>query len=319
VAEAWRALDRPSAFALVEYGAGSGALAAALLEGLRDEEPDLLDALAYVPIEIGQARLAELHDRLATAGLAHVLDLEPAATTGVTIANEYLDALPVHAVERRGDALVEIHVTLGPDDTLVEEAHPPEMPALADRLAAEGIVLGDGQRVEICLGIDDWADDVTIRLERGVVLVIDYGAPAVDLYGPARPAGTLMAYARHRAHDDPLIAIGRQDLTAHVDFTAVERALEARGWRTLGLASQSAFLVGSGMEEVLAGMRERAADLESQLALRSAVGRLLDPRATGAFRVLGATRSVVPPPALAGFGGRGLVPTRAWTSLRSDR
>jgi SAM-dependent MidA family methyltransferase len=290
VAEAWRALDRPSAFALVEYGAGSGALAAALLDGLRDEEPDLLETLTYLPIEIGEARLSELHDRLAAAGLAHVLRDGPAPTTGVAIANEYLDALPVHLVEQRGGALVEIHVGLGPDDRLREESHPPSTPALADRLAAEGITLADGQRAEVCLAIDEWADDLSGRLERGLALVIDYGAEATDLYGPSRPAGTLMAYAGHRAHDDPLVAIGRQDLTAHVDLTAVRRALETRGWRPLELTSQSAFLVEAGMEAALARHRERATDLEAQLALRSAVGRLLDPRATGGFRVLRAKR-----------------------------
>jgi SAM-dependent MidA family methyltransferase len=101
-----------------------------------------------------------------------------------------------------------------------------------------------------------------------------------------------MAYSGHRAHADPFVGIGRQDLTAHVDFTAVEAALGARGWRSLGLTRQSAFLMASGMESVFARQRERADSLEGQLALRSAAGRLLDPRMTGSFQVLEARRSI---------------------------
>ncbi|HLA15872.1 MAG TPA: SAM-dependent methyltransferase [Candidatus Limnocylindrales bacterium] len=292
VAESWRACGRPTEFTIVEYGAGTGALAAALLDGIREDEPALAATVTYVPIEIGEPRLAELRDRLTTAGHAHTLRDGPMPTTGIAIANEYLDALPVHIVERSAEELVELRVVVGSDDALALLPTEPSTPGLARRLEDEGVALAEGQRAEICLGLDAWADDLSSRLDTGAILVIDYGVLAADLYGPSRPAGTLMAYAGHRAHDDPLVGIGRQDLTAHVDFTAVRAALEARGWRPLGITTQAELLVASGMETVLVRYRELATDVETLLALRSAAARLLDPRATGGFRVLGAARGV---------------------------
>jgi SAM-dependent MidA family methyltransferase len=289
-ADAWRIAGSPDAFAIVDYGAGSGALGQALLEALPDEAETLASAARYVPIEINEHRLAELWRRFDDAGLGHGPAIGDAPTVGVAIANEYLDALPVHLIEQHDGRLSELYVAIGPDDRLVLEPDDPSTPTLAARLDDERISLTDGQRAEICLAIDAWADDVSGRLERGSLLVIDYGAVASDLYGSSRPAGTLMAYAGHRAHDDPLVGIGRQDLTAHVDFTAVEHALAARGWGVRPLVTQAEFLIAVGMETVLARFRERAADIEAQLALRSAAGRLLDPRATGGFRILEAGR-----------------------------
>ncbi len=143
-----------------------------------------------------------------------------------------------------------------------EIAGPPSTPALAERLASEGVELPDGARAEICLAIDGWLDDASARVGRGFGLVIDYGRRATELYGPARAGGTLRAYSGQRAHDDPFVAIGRQDLTAHVDFTAVERAAAERGWRTLGLTTQARFLVGAGLEShpPLAAGRSRPRD-----------------------------------------------------------
>jgi SAM-dependent MidA family methyltransferase len=292
VAEVWRAANSPDRFAIVEYGAGSGALAVSLLAALADEEEALARAAVYIPIELNEHRLAEVRARLASADLAAALGSQPPPSSGIAIANEYLDALPVHVVEQHQGRLVEIHVGVSSERELIEGRGDLSSPALAARLSTEGIDLADGQRAEICLGLTGWADDVACRLEQGVVLAIDYGAEATELYGPTRPAGTLLAYAGHRAHANPFVSIGRQDLTAHVDMTAVAAALATAGWRVLGGTSQAVFLVGSGMEEVLVRLRARAPDIESHLALRSATGRLLDPRATGAFRVLAAARGM---------------------------
>jgi SAM-dependent MidA family methyltransferase len=301
VTDTWRAAGSPSRFAVVEYGAGSGALAASLLDGLADEDEALLEAVHYVPLEVNVHRQVELSERLAAAGFAHLLRDEPPPAIGIALANEYLDALPVHVVEQGVRRLLEVFIDVGPDGGLVPTAGTPSTPDLAARLLDESVSLSDGQRAEICLGLDAWAADAANRIERGVAIVIDYGAPAAELYVPSRSAGTLMAYSGHRAHGDPLVGIGHQDLTAHVDLTAVEDALAAAEWRPLGHTSQAAFLVGAGMEEVLARFRARAADLGGQLALRSAAGRLLDPRATGAFRVLAAARDMPDTFGLPGF------------------
>ena len=128
---------------------------------------------------------------------------------------------------------------------------------------------------------------------RGFATILDYGAPASELYGPARHDGTLRAYSGQRAHADPYVAIGRQDLTAHVDFSAVERAAAAHGWRSLGLTTQAEFLVGSGFGEMYAArLADPAIEPEAYLALRASAARLLDPRALGGFRVLVLARGV---------------------------
>jgi SAM-dependent MidA family methyltransferase len=184
-----------------------------------------------------------------------------------------------------GGDLLERFVTLGPGGTLATELSRPSTPALAARLASEGVALAPGQPAEICLAIDAWVARATAPLERGLLLVIDYGAEAADLYTPSR-GSTLRAYHRHRVHDDPLVAIGRQDLTAHVDLTALERAAVAAGLATLRRTTQAQYLSDLGLGELLVGLQSTpGASLESYLEARSAVVRMLDPRATGGFAV----------------------------------
>jgi SAM-dependent MidA family methyltransferase len=307
--ETWRTLDRPDPFYLVEYGAGTGALAEAVIRGLETDRSGLRAALRYEPVEVSAAHLELIHDRLAKAGLGDAIAADaraavgPAATaasvawaprTGAILANEFLDALPVHRVEMADGELLELLVTWDePAGRFTEVAGEPATPALAERLAAEGVSLAEGARAEIGLEIGPWLDDATKRLERGYAVVIDYGRRAAELYGPDRAGGTLRAYSGQRAHGDPFVAVGRQDLTAHVDFSAVESAAAERGWRTIGLTTQAHYLLGAGLEEVLrAHQADPGLDAPAYLALRASVMRLLDPRALGDFRVLVLGRGV---------------------------
>lgn len=291
VADAWERLDRPEPFALREYGAGTGALAVAILDGLAHERADLARVLRYDPIEVEPGRLETIAARLASAGhaAAFASDAPPIEEpiTGMVIANEVLDALPTHRVVSRGGALREIAVGWE-DGAFVDVETATSTPALAERLAAEGVTLAEGQRAEICLALDTWIAGVAAGLERGVVLLIDYGYPAEMLYDPVRRRdGTLRAYLRHRVHDDPYIHIGRQDLTAHVDVTAVERAAVAAGLSHLGTTTQAEFLVGLGTESLLQAIQaDPATTIEDYIGVRSALLRLLDPAAMGRFRVM---------------------------------
>jgi SAM-dependent MidA family methyltransferase len=311
--ETWRRLGEPERFVLREYGAGDGTLALAILDGLRRDGSGLAPALAYRPVEVEPRRLEAIGTRLAEAGFAAALDApadprEP--VVGAVVANEVLDALPVHRVRRRGDALVEIAVGLD-DERLVEVDVLPTTPALAERLAAEGIDLVDGQTAEICLALDGWVADAAAGLARGLLLLIDYGAPATELYDPVRRrGGTLRAYLRHRVHDDPYAHIGRQDLTAHVDVTAVERAAAAGGLEHLATTTQAEFLVGAGTHELLRAIQtDPATTIEEYLTVRSALMRLLDPAAMGRFRVMAFGRAWPAGPPLAAFAFR--IPERA--------
>ncbi len=313
--EVYRRLGSPGRFVVREYGAGSGTLGLTILQAIAGEgrlgevaaSPALARAIRYAPVEINPYRRAELIDRLTGAGFggALELDLTPGvAVPGAVVANEFLDALPVHRVVGRAGGVRELRVDWAGDGFAEVEADP-STPAIEARLAAEGIVLEDGIRAEVCLAIDGWVDEVAAGLEGGIVVVIDYGRVAIELYGRQRPAGTLMAYAGHRAHDDWAVAVGRQDLTAHVDFSAVERAAGAVGLDQLGLTTQAEFLVGAGIEELLESIRsDPSTTIESWLAVRSAVRRLLDPRATGGFRVALLGRGIPIEPALHGLAYR---------------
>lgn len=286
LAAIWTELDRPDPFVLREYGAGSGTLAATILEGLRTDGSDLVDALVYDPVEINAHRRAGISQRLGRAGAR----IPPAGSriTGVVLANELLDALPVHRVEQRGGRLLERFVEWdAAAGRLVERASEPSSPALAERLARDGVALAEGQVAEICLGLQPWLAGLAADMERGIVIVIDYGHRASALYDPGRAGGSLRAYAGHRAHADPFIAIGRQDLTAHVDLTALEAIAGDCGFGLVSDQSQAEFLVGAGLEELVDRVRSNpATTMEEWLALRSGLARLLDPAALGGFRVV---------------------------------
>ena len=313
VADAWDRVERPAPFVLREYGAGTGALGLAIVNGVRDERPDLAEALRYEPIEVEAARHDAIAARFEAAGLGAILDGPPRASesiAGVVLANEVLDALPTHRVVARRGRLLEVFVG-SVDGALVDVEADPSTSALAQRLETEGVALQDGQHAEVCLALDSWVHDAVAGLDRGVALFIDYGYPASDLYDPVRRRdGTLRAYLRHRVHDDPYIHLGRQDLTAHVDVTAVETAAVAAGLTHLGTTTQAEFLVGLGTDELLQRIQaDPATTFESYLPVRSALVRLLDPSAMGRFRVMAFGRDwPADGPVLRGFGYR--IPAR---------
>ncbi|HKB28060.1 MAG TPA: SAM-dependent methyltransferase [Candidatus Limnocylindrales bacterium] len=300
VEDIWARLDRPSRFVVREHGAGSGALAAGILDGLRRSGSALLGAIAYQPIEVAAPAMARLTARLDAAGLVGYL--EPAddhPAEGVVLANELLDALPVHRIEGAAPddphgPVLERYVTLGPTGELDTVLGPPSTRAIEARLATEDVALEAGQPAEVCLALDAWVASAVAPLVHGELLLIDYGADAADLYAPTRGT-TLRAYHRHRVHDDPLVAVGRQDLTAHVDLTAVRQAALAAGLVPLERTTQAAFLESLGLGELLVSLQsDPPTTLESYLEARSAVVRMLDPRATGAFAVRAFGRGLPP-------------------------
>lgn len=285
--EMWERLGRPEAFTLREYGAGSGSLILGICERLRLDRHPLLDRLRYQPIELNQARREDIAARLAQIGLTSLLagpSGEPVA--GCVLANEFVDALPVHRVTQTDDELLERYVGWV-DGWFRDELGPLSTPKIAERLAAEDIELVAGQTAEVCLASDAWVTEAAGALDRGYLLAIDYGYPAGELYGERFPAGSLRAYYRHGVHDDPYRGVGYQDLTAHVDFTALRRAAERQDLTTLGLTTQANFLAGAGLGELLVDLqRQPGMTSERYLAARSAVYRMLDPGAMGRFRVL---------------------------------
>ncbi len=288
--DVWDRLGRPSPFVVRESGAGTGTLALAILDELTLVGSPLRAAVRYEAVDVDPRRVEVFANRLAAAGHGDVVDAaDPAASIeGVILGNEILDALPVHRVRWRDGGLHEVAVDLDAGGGLHEIEIEPSTPSLADHLSAEGIQLVEGQTAEVGLAADVWIASAAGQLRRGLLLLIDYGAAAAELYDPIRRRdGTLRAYVRHQVHDDPYRHVGRQDLTAHVDVTAVERAAHGAGLSTVGITTQAEALMGLGIEERLREIQaDPATTFEAYALIRAALLRLLDPAAMGQFRVM---------------------------------
>jgi SAM-dependent MidA family methyltransferase len=266
--------------AILEVGAGSGALAETLTKALERE---------YLILETSPALRARQAARLGSR--VRFLDRLPESFRGVILANEVVDAMPVHAVGWRAGGIVERGVSSGL--------------AWAERPAG-GAVLEAASKIEVPVPYDSeiglagqaWMRTLAERLEQGAILLIDYGFPQREYYHPQRSMGTLMCHAHHRAYSDPFERPGEQDITAHVDFSALARAAHETGLEVLGYATQAQFLVNCGITEVLA-----EANLENALhyaPIAAEAQRLLSPNEMGElFKVLAVGRGVKQP--LLGF------------------
>lgn len=231
----WQLLGEPDVFDAVELGSGDGTLArdvasyAEMLGGAFNE------ALRYTE-----------YDRSA-AGTG----VMPEGVTGCVLSNELLDAFPVHRFVVDGGELLELYVGLENGD-LVDSPGPISDPEIAGRVTPFLADLPDGYRGEVNLGLRQWAEDVGQTLQRGYLLTIDYGGNASELYRPSRAEGSLRAYYRHTLSQNPFQHVGDQDLTAHVDFTAVDAEMARQGFEALGTTTQTAFLDRLGIRSFLA-------------------------------------------------------------------
>ena len=281
---------------IVECGAGSGRLACDLLAALA-----ALDCLPqrYRILETSadlrarqQARLARELPQL--VGRVEWLDALPPRLDALVIANEVLDAMPVHLVTTRHGALAELGVVAGDDGGFgwaTREA------AGAVRADAQALALAPGYTTEIGLAARAFAGTLAGALGRGVALLVDYGFPAHEYYHPQRSEGTLMCHYRHHAHADPLCLVGLQDITAHVDFSAVATAAVDAGAELLGYTGQSQFLVNCGITDVLSAV---APTDPAYFRLAAQAQKLLSPAEMGElFKVMAIGRGIDAP--LLGF------------------
>ncbi len=301
LAEMWEALDRPAAFSLIEMGAGSGTLARAILAGRDSGGFDA--ALRYTIVE-PDGRLRETQARtlgsLASAvSWQDALATQPPDAYGCLLSNELIDSFPVHRVIVRDGRLRELLVGME-NERFIDVEGQLSTPALAEYFARIGVLPGEGCIAEVNLDALEWMRAAARAIGRGFVLTLDYGHPARQLYAPWRRQGTLLCYSRHTVHADPYVRIGQQDLTAHVDFTALALAGEAAGLQTLGFTSQQRFLSALGIAEALAGGPGGNLPLEEYLARRRAVADLLNPEGLGRVRVL-AQGKAAGSPGLRGF------------------
>jgi SAM-dependent MidA family methyltransferase len=215
--------------------------------------------------------------------------LPDAPWNGVLLANEVLDALPVARVRGEPSGLSELGVA-SHGRRPVEEARPAR-PALLQQWRQREVALAPGQEAEFCPGLRGWLDGVTAQLHAGVALFLDYGESRRHLYSAARPRGTLVAFHRHRIHNDPFVHLGLQDLTAWVDFTAVAEAALAAGLDVAGFTNQTCFLLGNGFEQHLCDWRESLDEESSLLAARTALKLVLPDDMGERFKCMALTRN----------------------------
>ena len=276
---------------ILEVGAGSGALAAAMLEEL-----DRLGAApkSFLILELSADLRARSRDLLA-ARVPHLMDriawlnVLPPAFAGLIIGNEVLDAMPVHVVRATAQGIEEAGVVASHGDRPFEWSY--RLASGELRVAAEALGLAPGYVTEIGLAARAFVRSAGAILERGVMLFVDYGFPAREYYHPQRAQGTLMCHYRHRAHADPFFFPGLQDITAHVDFTAIAAAAAREELDVLGYASQEQFLVNCGITDLM--LRTPPEDAARYLPQASAANMLLSPSEMGElFKVIAFGRGV---------------------------
>ncbi len=296
---------------IIEMGAGRGLLAEDVLSVCEQSWPGWPKRLRYVVIDVSPRLIERQQERLsrfvsAGADVRWCRTLSEAASpgglTGIVFSNELVDAFPVHRVVMRGGKLLEQYVTLD-GDRLVEQEDRPSTPALPAYFDQAGIVLPEGFATEVNLDAVEWITTVGRTLRTGFVLTIDYGHAAEERYAPPRRLGTLACYAGHRRSETPYERIGRQDITSHVDFSALARAGRAAGLELTGLTDQASFLMGLGGAEAMEERLSQAAGVQREVEL-AAFQTLLAPEGMGrVFKVL-IQHKGVPAPRLRGLSFR---------------
>lgn len=289
-------LERLGGGDILELGPGTGSMAVQVLSGLNrlDALPGRYRLLEPSPDlrERQQDALTRSHPGL--VGRCEWLDRLPVGFRGVILANEVLDAMPVQRFRVGEGGAVEECFVCERAGGLEDAWGPIRSPGLGETVAglqAAGLAGSPGYSSEVNLRLGPWLAALGETMTAGLALLIDYGYPRSAYYQPDRSMGTLMCHVRHRAHPDPYLHIGLQDITAHVDFSAAARAGLDAGFALAGFSTQGHFLIGCGIERLMLG-ENGAPDLDLALGAK----QLLLPAAMGErFKVLGLTRGVAGP------------------------
>jgi SAM-dependent MidA family methyltransferase len=250
----WQEMGEPKDFNIIEIGPGMGYLAYDILTALASH-PTILQGLSYHLVEINphfesiqKARLSKLHHSIFWW---KDISLMP-TLSGVCICNEIIDAFPVRLFEVRQGKIMEVYVGLNDRNEFAETLRPAEEDLL-DHLEtfAPWVKYLDDYRSEANLRARSWLQSLRRVLKKGNVLIIDYGYTAEEYYDPSRNHGTLLCYFNHQVNDCPYINVGEQDITAHVNFTAVEKWAKEAGFSVEDFKTQQRYLLSLVDEEML--------------------------------------------------------------------
>jgi len=278
---------------ILELGAGSGKLALDVLTELeRMQQLPATYSILEVSADLRQRQQALLHQHLPHLDeRVQWLDALPAAIAGAVIGNEVLDALPVHLVRWSGSRVFERGVT-SKGNTFIWQDRLAATPALLE--LAQQISVPDDYLSEISLTARGLVSSLCERLGSGALLFIDYGFGAREYYHPQRNTGTLMCHYRHHAHDDPFFLPGLQDITAHVDFTAIAESAIDHGANLLGYTSQAHFLMNGGIMDFISDVSPD--NLSEYLPLSAQIQKLTSPAEMGElFKVIALGKGIDAP------------------------
>lgn len=267
-------LGHPTPFTVAEMGAGKGLLARDFLQAILVQQDSLCERLRYVLVERSPAMRELQRQNLApwlnkpglVAWVENLDSLAPGTVTGLFFSNELVDAFPVHRIEMAEGQAQEIFVDYH-DGKFAEVLRPLSTPQLYTHLRRLKLTLPEGYRTEINLLALEWMKQVAQTLDRGVVLTIDYGHTAQDLYGPDRPRGTFLCYFHQMASENPFERIGLQDMTAHVDFSSLATVGGDAGLSVTGFTNQMSFLMGLGIEDMIAQLEPESPEFRAAIHL----------------------------------------------------
>ncbi|MBI5203662.1 MAG: SAM-dependent methyltransferase [Nitrospirae bacterium] len=274
IEEMWVIMGKPSAFQIIEMGAGAGYVCKDMIDyykglgiGGQGLEREIIKNLQYIIMELNPAMrkqqkklLADYSDKIRwVASLNELNNIK-----GCILSNELLDAFPVHLIEMENE-IKEVFVSAD-GEALKEIKEKPSTNGIADYLKEFSVELPKRYRTEINLDIKKWLNEANNALIEGFILTIDYGYPAWDYYSEDNDRGTLLCYHKHQTAENPYQNIGEQDITAHINFSSVKKWGEELNIKTLGFCQQGTFLMSLGIDEAIAEIHKNSPDYLFEVA-----------------------------------------------------
>lgn len=290
--EIWTAMGAPDKINLIELGPGRGLFAQDVLAWAQKKFPDFAAAVRYWLVETSAALRQGLQDRFAAqialgaVSVHTVIEEVPRSAHTIVFGNELIDALPVDVVDYRGEVFITKR-----EGRFVEEFHQPA-PELVAYLRAHSVLPQEHERVEVCLAGQNYIERIAQAIDQGFVVLIDYGYTRAE-QAAGRHLDTVMTYRRHAAGASPYDAPGEQDITAHVNFSALEAAGREAGLEKAALLTQSQFLIGLGEPNQFSDAFEECGTPQEHAKVTMQLKHLVTPAGMGeTFHVLIMTKSI---------------------------
>ena len=293
--EMWQIMGCPVPFTIVEMGGGNGRTAYDILNYLQTVDSSFTKIIEYILVEESLGLICQQQEALKTLDRINITwknwqEIPDNYIVGCCFSNELVDAFPVHIVTLKNGELKEFYVTNN-QDKLTEIFGDISTSKLQKYFDLVDIDLPtqdypEDYRTEVNLAALDWLSTVSSKIQKGYIMTIDYGYPATKYYHPQRYQGTLQCYYQHRRHNNPYVNLGYQDITAHVDFTALEKQGELCGLEKIGFTQQGMFLMALGLGDRLKELSNGKYDIQQVFRRRDALHQLIDPTGLGGFGVL---------------------------------